>query len=235
MELPEITILVPTWNRSKFLSLFLMNLKSQIYPHEKLKLIIDDDGDDKFIKDIDFVRRTLNPIQVSYVKDKPRRSIGKKRNDLIKKCDTKIFCFMDDDDIYLPSYISHSYSILKGQHVGCVGSDKMLFCMSDKDFGVYAINCGNNVKLIHEGTLMMTKKWYKASCGFGNNSQGEGRQIFEGHIKDVAITDITKLMVCLQHQGNTIAKTQFATPENKVDITMNDDFINIIKEILQIK
>ena len=50
-NLEDITILVPTWNRSKFLPLFLMNLKSQTYPQQKLKLIIDDDGTDKFIKD----------------------------------------------------------------------------------------------------------------------------------------------------------------------------------------
>ena len=49
MELPEITILCPTWNRHKFLRLFAMNLKLQDYPHTKLKVIIDDDGDEKFI------------------------------------------------------------------------------------------------------------------------------------------------------------------------------------------
>ena len=58
-DLPEITILVPTWERSKFLPLFLMNLKSQIYPQHLLKLIIDDDGNDKFIKDIQ-----INPVDL---------------------------------------------------------------------------------------------------------------------------------------------------------------------------
>ncbi len=148
-ELPEITILVPTWNRSKFLPLFLMNLKNQNYPHNKLKLIIDDDGKDKFIKDIDEVRRILHPIDVRYIKDRAKRSIGKKRNDLIKECDTKIFCFLDDDDVYLPTYISYSYETMKEKKAGCVGSDKMLFCMTQKNFDIHAINCGDNVKLIH--------------------------------------------------------------------------------------
>ena len=41
----DITILIPTWNRSKWNPLILLNLKLQDYPHDKLKVIIDDDSD----------------------------------------------------------------------------------------------------------------------------------------------------------------------------------------------
>lgn len=228
----EITILVPTWNRSKFLPLFLMNIKAQKYPHNKLKLIIDDDGDDKFIKNIDEVRRILHPIEVQYIKDKPRRTIGKKRNDLVKECKTKIFCFMDDDDVYLPTYITHSYDTMKYKKVGCVGSDKMIFVMTDKDYELHAIDCGDRASLIHEATLMMTKKWYKASCKFGNNSQGEGKNIFVGHENNVAITDIMKIMCCVQHGENTIDKLQFAKDETKLTMTLTDEIIEVLKKIV---
>jgi glycosyltransferase involved in cell wall biosynthesis len=230
----EISVLVPTYNRSKFLPLFLMNLKSQSYPHDKLKIIIDDDGTDKFIKDINEVRRILHPMQVQYIKDKPKRSIGKKRNDLIKACDTKILCFLDDDDIYMPSYIEHSYNTLKEKKAGCVGSDKMIFCMTDRNFDLHAIDCGNRAVMIHEATMMMTKRWYKASARFANNSAGEGKNIFAGHEKNVAITDIMKCMCCVQHGENTISKLQFAKEENKLDFNISDDFKNILKKILNI-
>ena len=233
-ELPEITILVPTWNRSKFLPLFLMNVKSQDYPHNKLKIIIDDDGDDKFIKDIDEVRRILHPIPVRYFKDKSRRTIGKKRNDLIKECETKIFAFMDDDDIYLNTYISHSYNVLKENKAGCVGTDKMVFCMSDNDFCLHAINCGDTKRLIHEATLLATKKWFRATCKFGNNSQGEGKNIFIGiQDKSIALTDIMKVMCCLQHSDNTVDKLQFAKDDNKLDFSLSDDYIQLLKKILK--
>ena len=64
---PEITILVPTWNRHKFLDLFVLNLKNQDYPHNKLKVIIDDDGSEKFITDeneLNGVKQFLHPIQI---------------------------------------------------------------------------------------------------------------------------------------------------------------------------
>ena len=237
-ELPEITILVPTWNRHKFLDLFVLNLKNQDYPHNKLKVIIDDDGTDKFITDetlLNQVKQFLHPIQIKYITGRPRRTIGKKRNDLVKDADTKIVCFLDDDDCYLPTYISHSYDVMKKTKSNCVGSDKMLFCMTQRNFDVHAINCGDTVKLIHEATLMFTKKWFKASCKFGNNSQGEGKNLFEGHESKVAITDITKIMCCIQHEGNTVEKLQFAKDDNKVDINIAPQMIELLKKILDIK
>ena len=152
-ELPDITILVPVWKRNQFLPLLIMNLKSQNYPHEHLRLIIDDDtenSDERFITNLQEVKKLLHPIKVEYITGKPRRSIGKKRNDLVKACKTKIFMFFDSDDIYLQTAISYSYSVLKQNKFGCVGSDKMIFCMTDKDFSIHAIDCGNNKKLIHE-------------------------------------------------------------------------------------
>jgi len=228
----EISVLVPTWNRSKFLPLFLMNLKSQSYPHDKLTIIIDDDGDDKFIKNLSEVREILSPMKLIYV-NKPRRSIGKKRNDLVKMCKTKICCFMDDDDIYFPSYIQHSYDTLKSNKCGCVGSDKMLFCMSDRNFSIHAIDCGNTKHLIHEATLMMTKKYYRASCKFSNNSQGEGANIFIGHEHAVSFTDINKVMCCVQHGGNTVDKLQFAKDNNKLPIELHEDMLEILGNILK--
>jgi glycosyltransferase involved in cell wall biosynthesis len=228
----EISILVPTWNRSKFLPLFIMNLKSQTYPHDKLTIIIDDDGDEKFIKDIDEFKSLVNPMKVIYIDNKPKRTIGKKRNDLIKMCQTKIFCFMDDDDIYFPSYISHSYEVMKHTKAGCVGSNKMLFCMTDKDFSIHAIDCGDNKFLIHEATMMMTKKYYRASCKFANNSKGEGANLFYGHEKSVYFTDINKIMCCVQHQNNTIDKLQFAKDDNKIPINLSDEMLEILKQVI---
>lgn len=234
----NITILTPTWNRSKFLPLYVRNLKIQEYPHEKIEVIIDDDGTDKFIKNKDELKQIqeyLFPMKLRYIDNKPKRSIGKKRNDLIKESKSKIFAFMDDDDIYLPTYLSYSYQLLKENNAGCVGSNKMIFTMSEKDFEVYAIDCGENKALIHEACLMMTMKFFKSSCKFENSSEGEGKSIFYGLEKNpkIIISDILKCMVCLQHDGNTIDKMRFATPECKTDIQLTSDLIKMIKNILK--
>lgn len=237
-ELPEITILMPVWKRSEFLPLVIMNLKSQEYPHDRLRLIIDDDtayADERFIKtdeELNHIKNILEPIQVEYITGKQRRTIGKKRNDLIKSCKTKIWMFFDSDDVYLPTAISYSYSVLKQNKFGCVGSDKMIFCMSDKDFAVHAIDCGNNKRLIHEASMMGTLKWWRASCKFSDSSKGEGANIFTGHENKVGITDVTKVMVCLQHGENTVDKLQFAKDENKLEIEISDELKDVLTKIL---
>ena len=234
-ELEDITILVPVWNRENFLPLLLMNLKSQDYPHEHLRLLIDDDTenpDERFIKNLNEVKQMLHPIKVEYITGKKRRTIGKKRNDLIKACKTKIFMFFDSDDVYLPSAVSYSYSVLKQNKFGCVGSDKMIFCMTDKDFAVHAIDCGNTKRLIHEGCMMGTVKWWKASCKFSDGSRGEGANLFAGHESKVGITDVSKVMICVQHGENTIDKLQFAKDENKLKIEISDDLKNVLTKIL---
>jgi len=233
----HISLLVPTYNRSRFLPLFLMNLKSQTYPHNLLTVIIDDDGAEaeRFISenDLNEVREIIAPIKIQYIYGKPRRSIGKKRDDLIKACNTKIFMFIDDDDVYFPNAISYSYKTLKEKKLGCVGSDKMIFCMTDKDFSIHAIDCGNTKKLIHEATLMATKKWYRASCGFANSSKGEGANLFYGMEHKVGITDVSKIMCCVQHGENTVDKLQFAKDDNKIDIELSDDMKDLLQTILK--
>ena len=233
----EISILVPTYNRSKFLPLFLMNIKGQLYQHDKLTVIIyDDSKDERFIDDSHFdeVRRILHPIKLVYKIGQSKLSIGRKRDALSKMCKTKIFTFLDDDDIYLPTFITHNYETLKNGKYGCVGSDKMLFCMTDKDYSVHAIDCGNTVHMIHEATLMATKKWYRSTCGFADSSRGEGANLFHNINKSsIGITDIRELMVCVQHGGNTVDKLQFAKDENRVNIEMNQEMINILETILK--
>jgi hypothetical protein len=202
-------------------------------------VIIDDDGDERFItdeKELNCIKQYIHPIELKYITGRPRRTIGKKRNQLVKDANTKIVCFFDDDDIMLPTAITHTYETMVNAKAKCAGSDKMIFCMTEKDFSIHAIDCGNRVKLIHEGAcLMFYKKWFKASCGFEDGSVGEGKNLFVGHESQVAITDVRRVMVCLQHPGNTVEKLQFAREDNKINIQLSDELIEIIKKILDIK
>jgi len=236
-EFPELTIMMPIYNRSRWLPLIVHNIKCQDYPHDKLSVIIDDDSDTDFLlksqEDIDYMKQLLYPINFTYINHKPRRSIGKKRNDLVKACNTKYMAFMDSDDVYQSTYLTYSYHVLKSTKKGCVGSDKMVFAMSDRDFSIHAIDCGNRAVMVHEACMLFTKKWFNASPKFANNSAGEGKNIFEGNEHQVAITNVMNCMVCIQHGENTIEKLQFAKDDNKLDIQLSDECKNLIKNILK--
>ena len=233
-----ITILVPSYKRRRFLPLLIRNIKLQEYPHQLLSVIIDDDSpeDEKLIisnQELKDIQEHLHPIKLQYKYSKNKRSIGKKRNELVKSAETKIITFMDDDDVYMPTYITYQYQLLKENKAGCVGSNKMIFTMSEKDWKVYAIDCGDVKSLIHEATLMMTKKWYRASCGFENSSQGEGKNIFVGMERTVVISDVVRCMICIQHPWNTIDKLQFCKDECRINIEINEDLKNILEKILK--
>jgi glycosyltransferase involved in cell wall biosynthesis len=229
----KISILIPTYNRSKFIQLCIMNILRQDYPKELLEVIILDDGQTPFIENEEYMKKVLFPIKLNYIKQKQKMTIGEKRNKLIKLSKNKIVCFMDDDDIYLPTYISYSYQKLKNNKAGLVGSNQMMFIYPHNDFKSTGIDCGEKKFFIHEATMMMTKKWYNSSNKFEKSSKGEGVNLIQANDKQVFITDIRQIMVCICHQNNTIDKTRFLENDN-LKIELDPTIEKLIKNILDI-
>jgi len=232
----KISILIPTYNRSKFIQLCIMNILRQDYPKELLEVIILDDSDSQtpFIENEEYIKKVLFPIKLNYIKQKQRMTIGEKRNKLIKLSKNKIICFMDDDDIYLPTYISYSYKTLKDNKAGLVGSNQMMFIYPHNDFKSTGIDCGEKKFFIHEATMMMTKKWYNSSNKFEKSSKGEGVELIQANDKKVFITDIRQLMVCICHKNNTIDKSRFLENDN-LQIELDKNIKQLIINILDIK
>ena len=230
----HISILTPTYNRAKFLPLFIHNLKKQTYPHNLLEVVIDDDGTEPFTDNIEELRNNINPIKLIYHRNKKRRTIGEKRNNLVKISTHKILINMDDDDIYNPVYIEHSYLSLKELKCGLVGSNEMLFCYPKKEFKLTAIKCESKVQ-IHEATMCYTKKYFKSMGGYCKNSRGEGVKMIQNQEKNVGLTDIRLVMICIAHDGNSVDKEQFDLETHKLGINYEGPEVPILKQILSLK
>ena len=232
MEYPQISILTPTYNRSKFLPLYVYNIISQNYPKNKLEVCIYDDGTEPFCKYED-LQKLLYPIKVKYHYNKVKKSIGEKRNYLVKKLASHKICIMfDDDDIYLNDYIRYSVDTLKKERAGLVGSNGMIFCYPNNDFKLTAIKC-KELYQIHEATMCFTKKYFNSMGGFTKSSRGEGAGFILDRKNGVAETDIQYCMICVAHDGNTVDKEQF----NKKDIGGNyeGDRKDILKQVLSLE
>jgi len=219
----EISILLPVFERNQFLNLFLMNVKSQTYDHNKLTLCIDECQSDRpFIPNINYVKDLLYPIKVDHRVYKTRSGIGEKRNRLCKNAKTKYVQFFDSDDIYFPQAIEYNYNLLKNRNVSCVGSDAMLFSYVDDDCKMCGINCGGKIHLIHEATLFFDRKWFNTTNKFTRRNCGEGKRLFEGiNEKHVAISDCREVMICICWQGNTVPKDHFKV--ETTDVRLPDD------------
>ena len=230
-EQVPISILTPTYNRSRFLPLYIDNLLKINYPHNLLEVVIDDDGKDKFIKDIELFKKTISPIKVKYINKSLKRSIGEKRNFLVKQATSKIVCFMDDDDIYNPEYVNYSFQVLKKNKAGLVGSNQMIFCYPEKDFKMTYIICEMKHQ-IHEATMMFTKSYWKSMGGFERSSRGEGAKMIQKQDRNVSVTDIRMCMICVAHKFNTVDKNMFDKEDNTLKEKYNGDKTEILKSIL---
>ena len=60
----SISILMPTYQRRKFLPFIIRNLKVQDYPHNKLQLVIYDDGEEPLIEDYNIFKESIKPIKL---------------------------------------------------------------------------------------------------------------------------------------------------------------------------
>jgi glycosyltransferase involved in cell wall biosynthesis len=223
-ELPYISIAMPIFERNRFTPLILSNLTKLDYPKDKLEFVIDDDGiEEKFVnnqKELSELEGVLYPIEVNYKFYKEKRSIGKKRNNLVKLAKHKLIAFMDSDDLYMSSYLKHSLEVMKKSKSGLVCSNQMIFLYPKHNWRATGIQCKHKY-LGHEATMLFTKKYFKAMGGFENSSRGEGVNFIKG-MKDnaIAMTEIHLCMCCICHDNNTVSKDMFLEHQ---DIKINLD------------
>lgn len=227
-----VTIATPVYQRNEFLPLWLNNIKSQTHPHELITVLIDECKSDKpFIDDLQKVKEFLHPMNVVHNVYNSRSGIGEKRNRLVKNSKTKYIQFFDSDDFYFPYAIEYNLMLLKDKQVKCVGSDKMLFCYVDDEYKLSGINCGNKIHLIHEATLFFDRKWFSTTNKFQRKNCGEGKRLFEGiSPKQVAISDVKNVMICICWSGNTVNKEQFKdeTYKNILDDSLKNQLIGLL-------
>ena len=236
-ELPKLSILTPCYERSEFVNLMLCNLANFDYPKNKLEFCVLQDGPEDLFEKYggeEVIRKALYPIQLVYKYEKGlRRTIGEKRNILVKKMATsKYVAFMDSDDVYFPSYPRYAMSVLKKNKMGVVGSQSMLFTFPYHNYEMSAISCSHK-RQIHEATMVMSVRHFRQMSGFQKSSQGEGVGILDYAENRAHDLDITLVMCCVDHGENTIPKEQFR--KNKIDGKMSGIHLEVLKSIMNYK
>ena len=234
-DCPHISIIMPCYQRREFLPLILTNILCMDYPKSKIELCILQDGPDDLFQgdELEYFRQQTK-VRIVYKYEKGiRRSIGDKRNRLVKMASHKIIASMDSDDSYLPTYLRYSVSALKEYKAGITSSASMLFLYPKKDYLLTGIRCGY-ARQGHEACCVFTKKHWKSMGGFAskgeNCNQGEGVKMIEFNEKNYVNLDINKLMICVAHDTNTINKDRFI--EAKIGAKINDlAHIDILKGI----
>ena len=237
-DYPNVSVLIPTYNRRKFMRLIAINLFNTLYPKNKLEVVILDDGDEPlFINEVEVksFSQTIG-ISIKYIYDNSKHlTIGEKRNKLVKLAKYKICINMDDDDIYFPQYIPYSVKLLKDNKVGIVGSPDMLFVYPHYDFKMSYIICRAK-RQIHEATFCYTKKHWKQMNGYIKNGIGEGAKMIDYNEKMCLKSEVINCMCCIAHKNNTVDKEKFKDENtNAIDFELPNEYKDIIKEILDLQ
>jgi len=234
-ELPQLSILTPTWNRKKFLPLMIANVTEFTYDKNKLEwFIMDDHPTNPLLNseiEINELKEKIKPIKLKYVYDpKKHLTIGEKRNRLMKECTHKNFSFMDDDDVYMSQYLLYQQHMLKKYNAKICGSNAMLFIFPNKDYQMSALRC-SSIRQVHEATLASSKKYVRSMGGFIKSSQGEGSKLIDFNEKACVNLDIQNCMICVGHETNTISKDDWVKNKIEARLHQDDTKLKILKEI----
>ena len=116
---PQVTICTLTYNRSRFLPLLQLCIERQDYPLDKIEWLVLDDSDEY---EEALRLQSSYPIRIKYQRLKKKLKLGAKRNLAHKLCSGDFIVYMDDDDYYLPSRVSHAVATLIDQKAEIAGS-----------------------------------------------------------------------------------------------------------------
>ena len=215
---PSVSIVIPTYNRNKFKKLIEHNIKCQDYTNIKEVIICQDDNEEDLLLDI--------PYDIIYIRKKTKMNLGDKRNLLCSYCNSDIIANMDTDDLYLPTYISYSVESLVKSKKDVSGTANMRMYFLKEKKKCELINY--SYSKCNEATLVYKKSYWEKNK-FSSNLQ-EGIKFLEKNIHRIVDTDISKLMVCLCHETNTVDKQCWLKNEYKGDdfpcLVKLDDLIN---------
>ena len=243
-ECPKISICIPCYKRQKFVPLILCNLIHLDYPPDKIEVVINQDGPEDLFRnkeEFEFFKEKLKPATLQYKYEKDiRRSIGEKRNRLVKSSKNKIILMMDSDDIYFPTYARYSVSALKEHKVGITSSSSMMFIYPKLNYKITGIRCGHKHQG-HEAVMCFTKKHFNSMGGFiskgSKGNQGEGTKMISFNEKNMINLDVRMMMICVAHdgeEGNTISKDRFKDSDMPGEL-QNLPQLDLLKQILKDK
>ncbi len=204
---PFVSVVTPTFNRRPFINAAIQCFLSQDYPRDLMEWIIIDDGTDKIedlVKDVKGVR---------YFKYEEKMHLGKKRNLAHDKCSGEIIVYMDDDDYYPPTRVSHAVHTLKANPKAlCAGSSEMHIYFSNLQtlykFGPYGPNHATAATFAFRRELLIKTRYDDAAA------LAEEKAFLSNYTIPFVQLDTEKTILVFNHKHSTFDKQQLLSTNN---------------------
>tara|TARA_B100000925_G_scaffold289339_1_gene272012 strand:- start:652 stop:1731 length:1080 start_codon:yes stop_codon:yes gene_type:complete len=226
VELPFVSVCTPTFNRRPFIPSLIKCYKHQKYPKERMEWIIVDDGTDKIedlIKDLDIPN-------VKYIKLDNKITLGKKRNLMHTYCSGEIIVYMDDDDYYPPTRVSHAVEkLISNPNALAAGSSEMYIYFKNigkmYQFGPYGANHATAGTFAFKKELLKQTRYNEEKC------MAEEKEFLKGFTVPFVQLDPKHVILVFSHIHNTCDKSKLITDQNNSGFKLSDKPVSyFIKE-----
>lgn len=223
---PLVSIITPTFNRSRFFKLAVYNWTNFSYPNREW-IIVDDGFEPLELPD--------DP-RIKHIKLAERHSIGSKRNIGVENCSGEFIMCVDDDDFYPQNVIEHRLQSLA--HFDCS------FCSTIACYNIYEgisfLNSPHTYdkpqKRVSEATLFFRRAFWDQR-GFPVDCEtGEGEAFIEGRYDRCCELDWQGIIVALIHGKNMTDKKQPVSIPNgnhfmNADWGMTAEFVKLLENV----
>lgn len=198
---PNISVCTLTHNRNQFLKLLLTCIEAQDYPLSKIEWVVLDDSTDA---NTNTSLRTDTEVRIKYQRLPKKLKLGAKRNLAHRLCSGDILIYMDDDDYYPPSRVSHAVDTLLKTGAAIAGSSILpIYFTHDQQLWVSGPFGQNHATA---GTFAMTRE-FAASHFYDNEAEcNEEKDFLNEYTLPMAQLDPSQTMICISHHQNTFDK-----------------------------
>jgi glycosyltransferase involved in cell wall biosynthesis len=218
---PFLSVVTPTYNRSKCFAAALDCYLAQTYPLDRREWIILDDGNEPL--DEILGRAPVGAI-IKYIKVDERMTIGAKRNRLNAEATGDVIVCWDDDDYYMPERLAHiAQSFMQQPRIDLAGSSLMYIYFQD-DGSIWQTGPFGPTHAT-AGTLAYRKR-YAATHKYDEQVRfAEETSFLENYRWPMIQLDPRKSILCIAHAANTYSKDGLRRPPNKKTAFKLRDFI----------
>jgi len=207
-----VSVCTATYNRRPFIPFLIQCFQHQDYVGE-VEWIIVDDGEsiEDLVKDIP---------QVKYIRLDQKVPLGKKRNIMHEHCSGDIIVYMDDDDYYPPTRISHAVQKLQESECLCAGSSIIHIYYSHLhkiiEFGPYGDHHAT------AGTFAFKKELLSMTSYEDTASLAEESHFLKNFTIPMVQLDPKQVILVVAHSHNTFDKKQILKQGKETDMLVAD-------------
>lgn len=233
-DLPNVSVIILTGNRKKFIDIFYYYAQWFDYPRHKLEFLFLDDGQED-ISDIMKKDERFQHIKLT-TKDKSRIPLSQKRNLGVEMAKYEYIVFCDDDDYYPPSSIKARINALltyEKDGIECVCCSKL--GLYDLTTGNSSCSSGND---IGEASLGFKKSFWRKQKFDLKYIGGEGMSLIKDRYHQVMQLPYSFVLIAITHSCNfteDLRNIKNKYKENEQSNYFNDFPLLIQQKLLKIK